>query len=515
MKEIGTWLKVGSNAWLGAGVCMVVLVTGGAMGATFNVPSGDWSGEGSWTPSEPVAGEASYITGGRTCIVTEAGEACGALRIGNYDTATTTLDIVSGDVAIGAGVVGWSSPSIVSQSGGTSTWTPLTVGYTYNPSLGQSSLGIYAQTGGRVACSGDLNIALAANSTGTYSIANGELETGGLYVGKDGEGTFEQISGQVEITGAGGLQVGYNNGATGTYTLSGGTTDVQYAGSYLWIGRYANSRGVFNFTGGELRLTNGAHRVYVGADGYGELNFGDATGSGTWVDNGGGHGLGTLMYIRSGSGGEGVFRGWGTVGLTSYLRNSGRIIADGYGQERTLDFSSMSRLYNDIENTSSNGYYAVNGGKLILTSYDKGFSGDSTNYWGDANAGSGDPVNDLVNSVNIVYEDGSGTLSGALLATDRSDIPTMSDRLHSIGVWQFTGVTVGGATLYIRYDDTAVSTLQCPESELRVFHYRDGAWKDVSGGINTTEKRIATTKVSELGLFAVGHEIRGTRILVR
>lgn len=120
----------------------------------------------------------------------------------------------------------------------------------------------------------------------------------------------------------------------------------------------------------------------------------------------------------------------------------------------------------------------------------------------------------FVNSARLTFTGAaSGSLSGALLALDRSDVP--AGLLNPIGAWNFSGGSFGTATLNFRYDHAASATAGRPKSELKVFQYRDGIWVNVTAGpVNTLGKTINTQPLTALGPFAIGWAPRGTTIMI-
>ncbi|MDO9543500.1 MAG: hypothetical protein Q7J98_14435 [Kiritimatiellia bacterium] len=318
-----------------------------------------------------------------------------------------------------------------------------------------------------------MSIGSGAGSRGVYNLTAGQLAPIQVLVGVNGEGIFNHSGGTNTCTN--GLSVGHI-----------------YKGTY-------------NLTGGELRMQNDANkRLIVGqsAPGDGTFNLGDANTSGTITEFGTATPYGVyLQVVGDGGTGKGTFRGWGSVQLTHYLIMSGRTIADGYGTDRTLDFSTMRGISQPYDNTTTNGWYAQNHGKLRLPGIN--VSGSATYYWGE----NGDL--DLVNAVRLVIN-GTGTLVGELRATDCVDVPVA---MRAIGVWNFSGVTGSTGTLTFRYDHIQAPARGIAESDLKVFRHDGAGWVNVTAGaVDTVNKYITTSAaVNPVGWFAVGKKIdRGT-----
>src|SRR5439155_20466737 len=66
--------------------------------------------------------------------------------------------------------------------------------------------------------------------------------------------------------------------------------------------------------------------------------------------------------------GSGVVKGYGKAHSAAELDQNGQMIADGHGQERTLDLSAVGVIKNSVDNPHSghNGWFAQTKGKLVL-----------------------------------------------------------------------------------------------------------------------------------------------------
>src|SRR5207302_1621630 len=114
---------------------------------------------------------------------------------------------------------------------------------------------------------------------------------------------------------------------------------------------------------------------------------------------------------------------WGDVQLTGPLVNNGKVIADGFNTDRTLDLSHFSNVRNDIENPTeggTHGWIAKRGGALRLPPVTVR-KGTGTYTWGE---NADDDIIDLVNAVRFTARDAKypGQVSIALLSADRNDI---------------------------------------------------------------------------------------------
>ena len=113
--------------------------------------------------------------------------------------------------------------------------------------VGLDSTGTFTQTGGAISVSSSLNLGFNTGSSGTYSLSGGSLAASLLAVGCSSSGTFNQSAGT--ITAINGVVLGQSGAGNGTYILSGGSL---YA-SYITDGNFAS--GTFTQTGGTAPRT--------------------------------------------------------------------------------------------------------------------------------------------------------------------------------------------------------------------------------------------------------------------
>ena len=427
---------------------------------------------------------------------------------------------------------------------------------------GTGGLATFNHDEGSVYVTRHVYIGYETGSSATYDLQDGWLETGcydarstdgDLYVGRKGSGTLTQSGGYIFLdppagTKEGRLHVGGDGGdntvnGVGVYNLSGGTCEVRSAvhigsggtgtvtqtGGRLKVlsGEYKhrmsigqkNGKGVYNLYGGTLDLVRyggyslGLHVAGGWPDGnaIGELNIGNASGAGSLVETTAGDGM--YLLVRQFDTDRATVRGWSDDGanrfqLTGILYNSGRIIADGYGTQRSLNLSTMSSVTNSSgvsDNTSSNGWFAQDKGKLILPGIS--VSEGNTYNWGEA---SDDASIDMVNSARITFNQlsaGPTTLTGSLLATDRSDVPAGPVSLISVHEFSLSGgATSSDFDITIRYDDAAAGT---EEADLKLFHYAGGKWVDTEATLNAGNNWITATNLASFSQFGVGFDQAG------
>ncbi|MEN6385124.1 MAG: beta-galactosidase trimerization domain-containing protein [Phycisphaerales bacterium] len=346
------------------------------------------------------------------------------------------------------------------------------------------------QDGGTISANG-VNLGFSA-ATLTYNLNAGTLTTKNF------------ASPRNIIIGNGGSGLG--DGASVTFNQTGGTMSA----NGIVVGQ-AGTTGVYNMTGGVLNGITSAGNIKIGAIGAGsgsiksEFNLGDAFGTGTISCN-----TYTSLYIdyrNSTLNGWGIFDLGGSSTSSAKLYNEGVIKANGYGKQRTLDLSQFYRVVsNGHENIGTNGYYAVNGGRLKLPSVSFG-SGRYSYNWGEDLS---DTEIDLVNSARITFTASkSGKLYGSLLSghlIDNSQSLDNPSALRAIGIWDFKCAAVSFNTpvnFVIRYDASLAAQFQIPESSLKLYHYAHSQWVDITTSIDTSKKQISGTSYS-FGLLCVG-----------
>lgn len=196
--------------------------------------------------------------------------------------------------------------------------------------------------------------------------------------------------------------------------------------------------------------------------------------------------------------------GWGTVGPADTFDQSGQVIADGLGQRRVLDLSDVGLIRNLTDNLGANGWYARNGGKLVLREL-RVLPGTRTYTWGEDPA---DPQLDLVNSVRLRVRDAvtAGRIEIALASADRGDVPPLPTGERIVGLWQMdaAGVVADGADLTVRYDDGLIADLGLSESTTRLWAFGGGTWNPVREGFALdTTNNLVRGSVESATFFAV------------
>jgi lipopolysaccharide export system protein LptA len=516
------------------------------------------------TPTEWIgtAGTGTITQSGGTHTVT------GIQYLGAGSGNTGTYNLSGGDLVVnGNQYVGNSSNGDFIQTGGTNSPANLVLGVaagsngTYDLSagtlsvgineehIGSASTGVFTQSGGTHTVNSRFYLGTTFDGNGTYNLSGtGSLApTDNEYVGNLGTGTFNQTGGTNTVPAGFNLFLGNSASGTGNYNLSAGTLTAPTE----WVGNAGT--GTFTQTGGTHTVST---VFYLGAGGT----------SGTYNFTGGTLTGGAQLIVRVSASSAGTFQGHGTVGLTSEMVNNGRVIADGDGAELTLDFTSAAAVTSDIENTTTNGWFAVEKGKLTLPS---AVVGNGVYNWGENPA---DADIDLVNSMQLlvsgilsadfdengdidgadflawqlgagitsgatraegdadgngtvdavdlaVWEsqyaetDVTGTLQTSLLSTDRSDVS--AGLINPIGVWDVDTISAtpgffdgsGVADMTIRYDDALTATLGVTEANLNVYQFTGGNWVDITTGIDTVKNQISADGITSFSQFAVAESL--------
>ena len=465
-----------------------------AIDINFNVADGNWTNLASWSPAQlPTASDVGRVYNGRIARVTTNGT-CGWLYLtvgsGRVDMTGGTLEIPN------YLVVGQSGPGFFTQTGGTVN--------SANVRLGQNVAAAY----------------------GEYTISDGTLNvSSSIYIAQQGTGIVTQTGGSINVGSIN--YIGMDAGSYGRYEISGGaytgrTTVANNGTAYI-----KQSGGIFHFKTGGLNIAGGVtgtgtyelvdgtliaeENMYVGGTGEGTFLFGDENTTGSLIETNGSR---RLMIGSLTGGGTGVFRGWGTVGLTQrlLLYANGTLIADGYGVDRTLDLTPMDPTMQTYTNAAgkAGGIYAQNHGKILFPTLN---IGTYTYYIGESDD---NKTTNVVNCSVLTLNMQTGTtLSGAVLATDRDDV---NKKARLAGVWEFVlgnPAVLNTATITFRYDDIAAATLGIPENELELLRPEGDSWKTIPATIDTTRHIITSDTLTNIdGQFAVGVRCKGTVVIV-
>src|SRR5688572_99295 len=412
--------------------------------------------------------------------------------------------------------------------------------------IGKAGKGELEQKGGKNTVRDTIYVGFDQSGEGAYTLAGGTVNAGQLYVPKGGKGTWTQTGGMTTMKSgstAADLIVGADAGSTGTYHLSNGTLQADYqvigqagSGEFLQVGGVndvavvdlgtaKDGDGHYVLKSGTIRLDNvlldsaaGAATtgvtpddiilptIRIGGAGDGSFVLGGLNKSATIIDL---HGQ-TGLTVRSQATANGEFRGWGVVGLQGPFVNNGKVIADGFGTARALDFTSAASVSNVINNDGSaesggSGWFARRGGRLLLPPIPTRLGVDEYT-WGEDET---DESLDLINSVRVRMSGvtNPGEIRIALLALDRIDLPELPAGHNFIGAWSFdAGETeFGHVALTVRYDDLAASALGLDENVLKLWRYDDGQWQRINDDSfgRDIDQNLVWGRTNDLSYFAV------------
>ncbi|MBR2837186.1 MAG: hypothetical protein IKE55_00210, partial [Kiritimatiellae bacterium] len=228
----------------------------------------------------------------------------------------------------------------------------------------------------------------------------------------------------------------------------------------------------------------------------------------------------------------------------------GSVTADGEGEERDLDFGTFARLGGSIgdgrtklNSSGTNGWYAINKGRLIYPNRDA----ELVRFVGDYARLNYDVAPKFVNSMRILLKDSNDAeitthrkFTVELYAPDRTDIPAglvVDDaKNRRLGVWRGNcgGKTssFAAADTTIRYDQWRLAELMDTQGdapcsfEIALYQYDGARWKRIASypAAEAAAKNyrisgtLAKTSVAShnLGWFAVvAREVKGTIIYIR
>ena len=229
----------------------------------------------------------------------------GSLSLGLNPGSSGTYNLSGGELGTIMSSIGTSGTGTFNQSGGDhGVFTNLVLGQdavsigSYNLSggnllelndaiIGYAGSGAFTQAGGDHTVFVDLILGNSSGASGTYNLGGGSLSIGGTialgnaYIGYSGNGAFTQSGGTNTVSD--GLYLGYNSGASGTYTLSG-TGTLSATNEQIGV----SGSGAFTQTGGTDTVT-------------GTLFVGNAAGKGTFALLGGSATAGTYTQGANGT----------------------------------------------------------------------------------------------------------------------------------------------------------------------------------------------------------------------
>jgi hypothetical protein len=286
--------------------------------------------------------------------------------------------------------------------------------------LGNDNVGVFNQSGGTQTVAVNLGLGQNAGSTGAYFLSStGSLSVSGIeYVGDAGNGTFNQSGGSNAVTGR--LYIGMNAGTTGTYIFSGGSitaTTSEYVGN--------NGNGTFTQSGGtntglgnlylaDNNSSNGTYNLIGGTLAVTGTDYVGNTGVALFFQSGGTHTIGSFLDIGVNAGSVGTFDlSDGTVSAksTEFVGNAGigTLTQTGGTNSTRSDLILAS-------SAGSGGTYNLVGGTLAVTAslyVGYGAQGNFNQTGGIATVANGTSLylGDLLSTSGVYTLSGTGTLS--------------------------------------------------------------------------------------------------------
>ncbi|MBI4938620.1 MAG: PEP-CTERM sorting domain-containing protein [Nitrosomonadales bacterium] len=310
------------------------------------------TGNGSYTlNSGNLSAGGEFIGRAGTGTFTQSGgtNTTGALYLGLYSGGIGSYNLGAGSLSAGSETIGNSGSGTFTQSGGTNTVTnTLTLGTnsgssgTYNLNGGTFNVGSIANgagvstfnlDGGTLNFTGtsisldNFNIGNASGSNGSFTLNTGKtLTASNETIGYMGVGTFTQSGGTHTVATS--LTMGKNAGSGGTYTLNGGTLNVNSIANGAGISTFNLDGGTLSLTGSSISLdrsyigrasgSNGSFTLGAGQTFAASFEYIGHSGTGAFTQNDGTNTVDGSLYLGYNSGSSG-----------SYNLNAGNLSASG------------------------------------------------------------------------------------------------------------------------------------------------------------------------------------------
>lgn len=373
------------------------------------------------------------------------------------------------------------------------------------------------------------------DSAGSLRIADGSWVSGySLYVGNTGEGSLTIEKGTVSSSrfcyvgnGASGVgrvkvsgpeavlsiprQVIYgNNGHAEVEVANGGVV----RGRETTLGETATGSAILRIYAGSMLTVSENYPLTIGNAGMGIIYLYGGTLARSSSS--------MKLVVRAQESGYGLLSGWGTVDISaaksSKIVNNGLIIANGRAEDgtiadRTLSLNRQDNPFeNTIENTTTNGWYAINGGLLSVEhatfNIPVGEAGVYT--WGEA---ASDDEIDLVNSARVTFKNITSAISsftGKLYAPDRSDVPAGLPSGKTVaGIWKFDiNGKYESADVEFRYDHVLA-----PKG-VALYQHDGTAWVKLTSTA-LPNHRVKVERVDPTKMFAAVAEKSGMIVIVQ
>lgn len=316
----------------------------------FNVANGDWATSGNWTSAAPIAGDVAYIGNG-----SGSGVATGTAAILTGDNFTVNRVII-GNGAGGSGTLNMTGGTLnaqvasngaifVGDAGGTGHLNLSGASSVINTTSGvfigrgNGSVGSLSVTSGTLLTStiyaGGANLGTNTGvSSGTLTVSGGAVISSGLLrVANAASGVGDSVTGVVNhsagLISASSVEVQSANAGNGVYNLSGGELRIGTGGSGGQLRGGGTGTRAFNWSGGTISLGDSSSLVI--ANSLGTLNL-QSGGSGSVFNTTNGNDDSALISVQSTISGNGslTVRGTGTVDYTrTALSHTGDTTVEG------------------------------------------------------------------------------------------------------------------------------------------------------------------------------------------
>jgi fibronectin-binding autotransporter adhesin len=392
--------------FLAAAILVLNFPSAKAADRYWNVASGNWSTAANWGGIEPTSSDSAYISNGGTAIVTDSGEICNSLYLGESGAGKEgTVEMTGGSLSTSRALIGFTGDGTFNQSAGTNTVTNILflganagVNGTYNLSgTGQFSANrefigfnpdataLFQQSGGTNTAT---YISLATN--GQYKFSGGVLQING---GLDNQGILDFDDGSAVLNAANSIvnlgQPGSVLNNTQQATLNIGANSLLIVPSgfdpYTDLAHYSNS-GILHTAGTVLTVSSGETvsgwgiindpvicqgTIIAGTGGFIHLNNGLIISDTGNVNLGSGNlqiedttsaisgGTLSVYNLYVGYNGTGVFTQSAGVNTVN-----GLYIASNSGADGTYNFTGGTLILKSFGNGSGTGAFNFGGGTL-------------------------------------------------------------------------------------------------------------------------------------------------------
>jgi autotransporter-associated beta strand protein len=293
---------------LAAGCLLLSPVPSLAQVTYWQVQSGDWSDPSNWSYYVPGVYSDAYIDNNGTATVTSSVQFFSTLYVGVFQSGN--VNMVGGNLTGPLAYIGFGGVGSFYQSGG--------VNVLASPPSGGGLIRMAGTIvpGDASNPDGYLYVGYSNGSSGTYNLSGGQLSAGFETVGTYGQGTFQQSGGTNTVTGSLSIQDG------GTYSLNFGQLSAFYVGVYN-TGVFTQYGGTSSFNTIEVGGSSvGAYTLTDGQLSVGYENIG-ANGNGTFTQSGGTNSVGI-----PGIGGTGLSLGtYSASDNGTYILSGGQLLA--------------------------------------------------------------------------------------------------------------------------------------------------------------------------------------------